>query len=468
MEPGKTFQNLSPEKQARIARIAVEEFSQKGFDGASINGMVRRMNIAKGSIFQYFGDKKGLFRFVFHQSLALVKDYLRDLRDASSDQPLPWRLRHILRAGIRFVRQHPLLFRLYTRVIFDPKVPFRDEILETLRGQSVNYLKSLLESAKSKGELREGVNPAAAAFVLDAVMERFLLAHAVRHLDSGLGIHDAPEETIKAWIADIIDILCAGVGHEARSGHMLIIGAVEEELKGLGRQLEHPAASRIGRRGILSGEIQGRPVQLLVSGPGMVNTAQALSAAVEYQRPALILQTGCAGGFRQAGVQIGDVALATVVIDAQIGLESSDGLADELPFTLLEARGQTFRNRFSVNHTLAAKAWEILNRFAKEWEFQLHQGPFLTVSTVTTTDRRAEALFSRYHACMEEMEGAAAAQVAALYGIPYLAVRSAANIAGKRDREAWSLPLAVENSNKVVLKLIQSLDYQSVNHCIQK
>ncbi len=67
VNPRKTFQNLSKEKQERITRIAVEEFAYKGFEGASINSMVGRMKIAKGSIFQYFGDKKGLFLFVFNR-----------------------------------------------------------------------------------------------------------------------------------------------------------------------------------------------------------------------------------------------------------------------------------------------------------------------------------------------------------------------------------------------------------------
>ena len=85
MKSKTTFQKLSKEKQERITRIAAEEFGNKGFDGASINAMVARMKIAKGSIFQYFGDKKGLFLFVFNRSVEMVKDYLRSLSEEAAE-----------------------------------------------------------------------------------------------------------------------------------------------------------------------------------------------------------------------------------------------------------------------------------------------------------------------------------------------------------------------------------------------
>nr|MDA8404726.1 TetR/AcrR family transcriptional regulator [Desulfobacteraceae bacterium] len=158
MTPGKTFQNLSLEKQERIALIAAEEFGDKGFDGASVNGMVERMGIAKGSIFQYFGNKKGLFLFVFNRSVEMVKEYLRTVRDQSINENLLTRLEKTLAAGINFIKTHPLLYRLYIKVLSESKAPFREEILIALRQHSIHYLKSLLEQAYANGEIRQTVD----------------------------------------------------------------------------------------------------------------------------------------------------------------------------------------------------------------------------------------------------------------------------------------------------------------------
>lgn len=51
--------------------------------------MVNSLQIAKGSIFQYFGDKSGLFMYVFGVAMERVKNYLRDVRDSSADTVLP-------------------------------------------------------------------------------------------------------------------------------------------------------------------------------------------------------------------------------------------------------------------------------------------------------------------------------------------------------------------------------------------
>jgi len=189
----------------------MEEFGNKGFDGASVNTMVDRMKIAKGSIFQYFGDKKGLFLFVFNRSVEIVEHYLRTIRDQSADDDLATRLNKTLDAGIVFIKKHPLMYRLYMKVLFESGTPFRDEILLSLRKHSLQYLKSILENARLKKELDPGIDTNKAAFVLDAVMDRFLSAHTIKHLDSGSGIYHAASEETNIWITEITDMICQGI-----------------------------------------------------------------------------------------------------------------------------------------------------------------------------------------------------------------------------------------------------------------
>ncbi len=133
----KTFQKLSDAKQERITRIAVEEFSEKGYARASINHIVSRLGIAKGSIFQYFGDKKGLFLFVLNSAMEKGRDYLRTVRDQTGNESLFTRLEASLLAGHFFLQKHPMIYRLYIRIMFEYEIPFRNEILLSLRGKTV-------------------------------------------------------------------------------------------------------------------------------------------------------------------------------------------------------------------------------------------------------------------------------------------------------------------------------------------
>ena len=205
------FHNLPEEKKERILTVASEEFSQKGYAGASINSIVGRLGIAKGSLFQYFGTKDGLFRFVFSRALERVKDNLRDVRDDARRKDLSSRLNDTLLAGAWFIRRHPLLYRLYLQLLTDDTIPFRNDMLLALRQYSLEYIRSLLEEARDRGELADHVDLNRAAFMLDAVMDRFLQAQAVPHMDAGLGLFNGDMTGIQAWIKDLVQLIQKGV-----------------------------------------------------------------------------------------------------------------------------------------------------------------------------------------------------------------------------------------------------------------
>ena len=202
-----TFLNLPEEKRRRITDVAVKEFSAKGYEGASINCMVNRLQIAKGSIFQYFGDKSGLFMYVFGVAMERVKNYLRDVRDSSVDEDIFARLNRTMAAGIEFVKDHPRIYSLYLRIQFDQTTPFRDEILSSLRKHSLNYLRSLLQDAGERGELRGDIDLDRMAFILDAVMDRFLQSLSMEHFDAGLGLYQLDRGAAGKWSQELVEIV---------------------------------------------------------------------------------------------------------------------------------------------------------------------------------------------------------------------------------------------------------------------
>ena len=213
--PRSTFLNLQQNKQEKIITTAVAEFAEKGYTGSSINAIVQRIGIAKGSVFQYFGDKKGLFLYVFINSMEKVKNYLREVRDETQEEPLQLRIEKTLKAGVRFIHEHPLVYRLYVKIISESSIPFREEILLALRSYSLEYIRSLLETALKKEEIRENLDIDKAAFVMDAVMDRFLQSRILIHLDAGLGIYAGKEPETEAWIKSLVEIMLYGVADQA-------------------------------------------------------------------------------------------------------------------------------------------------------------------------------------------------------------------------------------------------------------
>jgi TetR/AcrR family transcriptional regulator len=212
MIPRDTFHRLEGDKKHKILEAAIDEFAHQGFRQASVNRIVQRLGIAKGSIFQYFGTKEGLFGVIFDYAVNLVRGSLRQVKQETVELDCFERLRRSLIAGVGFIDQHPRVYQIYLKMIFQEDFPLRAEFLQQVHLFSAEYLKPLVEQGIARGELREDIDVATTVFVLDATMDRFLQAYCVSFLDGGAGLYRAPESEIRLKVDALIRLLRHGIG----------------------------------------------------------------------------------------------------------------------------------------------------------------------------------------------------------------------------------------------------------------
>ena len=78
--PSSTFLNLPAEKQEKLLEAATREFSNRPFNEASINHIIKEAGIPRGSFYMYFTDKEDLFRYLVggyvNQLYMLLEDFL--------------------------------------------------------------------------------------------------------------------------------------------------------------------------------------------------------------------------------------------------------------------------------------------------------------------------------------------------------------------------------------------------------
>ena len=206
-----TFLNLPEEKKNRIIEAGIHEFAGKGYGGASINTMVSRLGISKGSIFQYFNNKKGLFSYVFDYAVGLVKRTLIQVKEDTEDEEFFERIRKSLLAGIEFIQKHPHIYRIYLNLQLGGDNPIRSEFIHKIRLFSAEYLSSLLKQAMRNGEISNKISISQAVFLLDAVLDRFLLAYTLPYLSWEDKIYKAPKKTIEEWANGLTELLRKGL-----------------------------------------------------------------------------------------------------------------------------------------------------------------------------------------------------------------------------------------------------------------
>jgi AcrR family transcriptional regulator len=207
-----TFNKLDEGKKSKILDAAVDEFARHGFRQASLNRMVERLGIAKGSVFQYFGSKEGLFKVIFDYAVELVRQSLREVKKETGSADFFERIKQSMLAGIRFIERHPRVYRIYLKMIFQEDFPLRTEFLQQVHLFSAEYLRPVVEAGIARGDLRPETDVEMAVFVLDAMMDRFLQAYCVPFLDAGARIYQASPDELERKADEFIRLLRTGMG----------------------------------------------------------------------------------------------------------------------------------------------------------------------------------------------------------------------------------------------------------------
>jgi futalosine hydrolase len=231
---------------------------------------------------------------------------------------------------------------------------------------------------------------------------------------------------------------------------LLLICATEGEAGSIEEALAQARASAHVGKKTIQGQLGGVSCRLAFTGMGAVNAASALTYQLERQRPNLVLQFGIAGAYAPSGLNIGMVACATEEIYGDVGVLTPDGWhpADLIGIPLVSGDPPRF-NRFPLDPVCVRNAAQLCGA---------ETGPFLTLSQCTGVQSLADELYERFGAVCENMEGAAAAHVCALYDVPFLEIRGISNMVENRDRSRWNIPQAVSAVQKAVLTLAERLE----------
>lgn len=76
--PKETFYNLPEDKKKRILDAAAEEIIRVPASEMSINKIIQKADISRGSFYQYFDDKHDLIQYMLSDYINILKDGIRD------------------------------------------------------------------------------------------------------------------------------------------------------------------------------------------------------------------------------------------------------------------------------------------------------------------------------------------------------------------------------------------------------
>jgi AcrR family transcriptional regulator len=125
------FINLKEEKRDAVINAALEEFSSKGYDLASTNGIVKTAEISKGALFHYFLSKKELFLFLCDYVFDVVKrEFYDQIGHCRGDLIERYRRAAILKGNV-YIR-YPRMFDFVKRLTRERSAEIAGELQEKI------------------------------------------------------------------------------------------------------------------------------------------------------------------------------------------------------------------------------------------------------------------------------------------------------------------------------------------------
>jgi AcrR family transcriptional regulator len=211
--PKDTFNNLPTEKRNRIMDLAIAEFAAHPYDVASISNIVRKAGIAKGSFYQYFEDKKDLYRYLIEIATQEKLKLVKDLPMPDHNLGLFGYMRWQFLTEVFFEIRHPDLAQIAYRAFVDG-VPFPDMREELQRRGTTQFFKQLITQGLLRGDVAVWVDSDVAAFLMEVIFYQFGKYFIQRLNLSEKDFEDMnilQNEEAQHLMSNLMDILEAGI-----------------------------------------------------------------------------------------------------------------------------------------------------------------------------------------------------------------------------------------------------------------
>jgi AcrR family transcriptional regulator len=199
-------------RRARILETAMRQFAERGYQAARIEDMALELGIAKGSIFQHYGSKEGLFLAAYKKAVAMFARY-QDAPAVVWERGFWATLRYWLERTERLVREDWIPYRLTLIGDYGSDLSLRREINRYLADDDPYGTQAFVRWGLERGELRRDVDAELTTSILEWTMERFQDALVTEELFPGFfRRHEAGPERTRRRIEQFLEVLRGAIG----------------------------------------------------------------------------------------------------------------------------------------------------------------------------------------------------------------------------------------------------------------
>jgi AcrR family transcriptional regulator len=208
--PTVTWARVDPARRAAVIEAAEAEFGAHGFSRGSLNVIARRAGVAKGSLFQYFADKRDLYAFIADIGSQRVRAYMEDLiRKLDPSRPFFEFLTELLDGWVAYYAEHPHERALHAAATLEVDTEARVSVRNVIHRHYLEVLRPLVHAAQVRGDLRPDADTDVLLSLLLLIFPHLALAPYMRGLDPILGLDEPTPEQPALAVRRLVAALAA-------------------------------------------------------------------------------------------------------------------------------------------------------------------------------------------------------------------------------------------------------------------
>lgn len=162
------YKKLEEETIGDILEAGIDEFIEKGLQGAVMSGIAKKSGVSVGVIYKYFTDKNTFFLQCLDHSLELLSNVLHEAVSEAKD--LRGCIRKIVAALISNSKIHSNYNAMYNEIMSGSCRKYAKDLVGRIEGRSAEVYRTLIEQAQKEGMITTETDAGILAFFFDNLL----------------------------------------------------------------------------------------------------------------------------------------------------------------------------------------------------------------------------------------------------------------------------------------------------------
>jgi AcrR family transcriptional regulator len=212
--PKDTFFNLAEEKQEKIMRSAVSEFLNHGFEKGNVGDIAKNAGVSKGSMYQYFENKKEIFLFCVRWATELILKKYDKYTIAKEKNINIFDFFYISSKEMWVQLREERELIIFIQDVFLGKYSLKDESMGYIMKISDEYMLKLIQNGKNNGYIRKDIDDNLLSIFMTGASIKYKEYIMNKARDAGEDIIDENYEVWENEIKALVELLKNGMGQK--------------------------------------------------------------------------------------------------------------------------------------------------------------------------------------------------------------------------------------------------------------